>query len=232
MDPLHAGRALIDDHYPEALVAVLAGSSARGQATPTSDLDIVLVLPGEARSFRRTSRHEGQLAEVFAYTPDELRRWWDADAATGRCTLANMCASGLLLRGEQDGGPAMQQQARAFLAAGPPAVDDDELAARRYRLTATVDDLCDATDAGERQVLAAEVLLEAAQLHLLIQRQWLGQGKWLLRRLRATAPDLAERLIQAHQHALCAGQVQTLAKVVNDVLQGGGGRLAEGYGKG
>ncbi|WP_432549096.1 nucleotidyltransferase domain-containing protein [Kineococcus arenarius] len=229
---MHAARALVDRHYPEAVVAVLAGSSARGQLTPTSDLDVVLVLPGRACSFRRTLRHEGRLAEVFAYTPDELRRWWDVDAATSRCTLVHMCASGVLLRGERDGGPAMQQQARVFLAAGPPPAGDDELAARRYRLTASVDDLRDATDAGEWQVLAAEVLLEAAQLHLLVRRQWLGSGKWLLRRLRDADPDLAQRLVQAHRHAVCAVQVQPLVQVVEEVLRGGGGSLAEGYGAG
>ncbi|WP_432503335.1 nucleotidyltransferase domain-containing protein [Kineococcus arenarius] len=214
------------------MVAVLAGSSARGRATPTSDLDVVLVLPGHGRSFRRTLRHEGRLAEVFAYTPDELLRWWDVDAATSRCTLVHMCATGVLLRGEQDGGPVVQEQARAFLAAGPPAVDDDELAARRYRLTAGVDDLRDAADAGERQVLAAEVLLEAAQLHLLARRQWLGSGKWLLRRLRGSDPDLAQRLVRAHRHAVATGRVQSLAQVVDDVLRDSGGRLAGGYGAG
>ncbi|PPK98588.1 nucleotidyltransferase-like protein [Kineococcus xinjiangensis] len=231
MDPVLAARAVVDHRYPEAVAAVLAGSSARGEATPTSDLDIVVVLNGSGGSFRETLLHQGQVVEVFAYTGDEVRRWWDIDATAGRCTLAHMCAHGLLLHGEQTG-QRMQHDARVFLAAGPPPVSGEELLLRRYRLTGAVDDLRDATDPGERQVIAAAVLLEAAELHLITQRQWRGQGKWLLRRLRAAAPALAERLLQAHHHVTSTGDAQPMVDAVEGVLLDSGGRLAEGYRRG
>lgn len=193
-------------------------------------MDLVLIFPGSGRSFRETLREQDQLVEVFAYTPDELRRWWDIDAATGTCALVHMCATGLLLRGGEQG-EALQEQARALLAAGPLPMPEPELAATRYRVTASLDDLRDATDAGERQTLAAVLLLGLAELALIARREWRGQGKWLIRRLRAADPDLAERLLTAHR-AAASGQIDDLVRVGEEVLRDIGGPLAEGFRRG
>jgi len=231
MEAMEAAQRLVEHRHPTAVVAILAGSSARGEATATSDLDLVLVLEGSGRSFRETLREHGQLVEVFAYTRDELRRWWDVDASAGSCVLAHMCATGLLLRGGEQG-RRLQEQARAFLAAGPPSLPYDELATRRYRLTGSLDDLRDATDQAEQQVIAATVLLNVADLCLIARRQWRGQGKWLARQLRATAPELAGRLLIAHREATAAGQIDDLAQIGEEVLREVGGPLAEGFRRG
>jgi hypothetical protein len=112
-------------------------------------------------------------------------KFYERDAQTLRYgALATVCATGVILlgRGEAE---AMQRDAAAFLAAGPPPLGDAELARRRYVLTDAVDDLMGARDGDERAVVAAQVLVAVAELALIVDGCWLGAGKWLLRKLRA-----------------------------------------------
>ncbi|MCE7011797.1 nucleotidyltransferase domain-containing protein [Kibdelosporangium philippinense] len=68
MDPVGAARAYVADRFPSAWAAYLGGSTGTALQTPTSDLDIVVVLDGGPAPFRHTDWHEGWLVEVFAHT--------------------------------------------------------------------------------------------------------------------------------------------------------------------
>jgi predicted nucleotidyltransferase len=45
MDVVAQARSFVTDHHPDAVLALLGGSHARGTATATADLDIVVVDP-------------------------------------------------------------------------------------------------------------------------------------------------------------------------------------------
>ncbi|WP_310727054.1 nucleotidyltransferase domain-containing protein [Streptomyces sp. N2A] len=55
---------LIKDRFPHALGAILGGSAAHGRATPTSDLDVAVLLPDGDTSRREVVRHGGRLART------------------------------------------------------------------------------------------------------------------------------------------------------------------------
>jgi hypothetical protein len=228
MDGVTTARALVSEQFPNAQVALLAGSAARGKATSTSDLDIVVVLDGPPAPYRETLRYHGWPVELFVHTPDSLGLWWRRDAEHRRNTLAHMCAYGLILI---DTGQAEQVRRAAadWLAAGPPALGQAEAEARRYAVTDALDDLADTSDEDERDAVAALVLNWVAELALLTQRQWLGRGKWLVRRLREVDQPLAERLLAAHRRAVGQGDVADLLTVGEAVLARAGGRLTEGF---
>lgn len=63
---------LIASRYPQALGAILGGSAAQGRATPTSDLDVAILLPDSDTGRREVIRHDGRLAELFLHTLAEL----------------------------------------------------------------------------------------------------------------------------------------------------------------
>src|SRR3954453_13674836 len=87
MDAVGTARAFVREAFPQARAAVLGGSAARGQATATSDLDIVVILDGPPAPYRETLRYGGWLVELFAKTPSPLRevlRTRCADAALRR----------------------------------------------------------------------------------------------------------------------------------------------------
>ena len=46
MKPIEAARSIITSQFPNCDVALLGGSVARGEATKTSDLDIVILTKG------------------------------------------------------------------------------------------------------------------------------------------------------------------------------------------
>ncbi len=51
-------------------------------------------------------------------------------------------------------------------------------------------------------------------------------------RLHAACPVVASQLMRGHETAVCTGQTQALVQAVEQVVAGGGGRLAAGYRRG
>ncbi|MBD7919298.1 nucleotidyltransferase domain-containing protein [Cellulomonas sp. Sa3CUA2] len=217
----------VADHFPDAVGVVLAGSGATGTDTPTSDLDLVLLLPASAFADGRTSlaatyAHHGRLVEVFAYTPQSYRVWAEQEAAAHRPVVLAMLAEGVVLRD----GPVvagLREWARDVLASGP-VVGTAALDLRRYRVSGLLDDLADAADPGERAVLLAGAYTALAELLLLAHGRWLGHGKWLLRHLRAWDVRAADALTDA----FVAADVAAFVRVADDRLAPLGGRLQAG----
>lgn len=221
-----AARDLVRQQFPNAVLAVLAGSAAAGLATDTSDLDIVVVLDGPPAPYRETLRHDGWIVEVFAHTPDSLTEFYASERTLGHSTLAHMLTTGLVLTDTTDG--ALRRDAQAVIDAGPEPLTDADRDRRRYMLTADLDDLTDATDPGERAAIAAHVVGQATDLYLRANGQWSGYGKWGHRHVVTANPALAERLTGGLGAAL-AGNTAPLVTVAAEVLDLAGGALADGY---
>lgn len=113
---------------------LVAGSIVRGEAGPTSDLDVFAV-HAEPWRVRVQKRFAGVPAELFVNPPDRIRGYFASEHAEARPCTANMFATGEVL-------PA-------------PA----ELAGKRY---AAVDTLDDARDMQSVDAAAAALLLTAA----------------------------------------------------------------------
>jgi GNAT superfamily N-acetyltransferase len=228
-DAITSAREVVAEHVPAARVVLLAGSAAAGTSGSTSDLDVVVLADGAGKGWRRTVTHGGRLVELFVHSDVSMSEWWQRDADRGRCTLAHMCATGVTVL--DDGSAAdLRRRAERFVADGPsPSAEDLEL--RRYQLTASLDDLADATIDLERDVIATTVLLQAAELALLAENRWLGEGKWLARQLAGARPGLAEQLQRGHRAAV-QGEPAELLDAGRRVLDLAGGPLADGHSRG
>lgn len=223
MDPETDARALVTARFPSARAAFLGGGVLSARRTPTSDLDIVVLLGGPPAPYRESLIWRNWPAEVFAQRTDTIGDWFAKDAARRRPTLARMCSDGVILTDTDGSGLAVREQARAVLADGPPALEPGELDLRRYGLSDLLDDLAGSTDPGETAIICWNVLREAAELALLLDGCWLGSDKWLLRELRAAEPQLAGDLIDARDDPA------RLAGLADGVLAAAGGRLWAGY---
>lgn len=222
-------QAFVEENHPEACASILGGSAAAGIATSTSDLDIALLYPNGHSNYAQTTRYRGWLVETFVHTPESLRFWYRKEAQDRRPVIAALCASGLLLT-DDGSGAAWQAGAQAEIARGPEPLTDQERDSRRYNLSALVDDLEGSESAAEDFILTAEVLREAADLLLLENGNWLGAGKWVIRRLAQSDHDLAVRLL-----AWARGpkrDPQNLVALANEVLRISGGYLQEGFVRG
>jgi hypothetical protein len=223
MDPVTDARALVSERFPAARAAFLGGGVLSDRRTATSDLDIVVVIEGPPAPYRESLRWRGWPVELFVQDAGLIGAWFAKDVARRRPSLARMCTGGEILIDVDGTAGAVRDQAQAVLAAGPPAVGQRELDARRYGLTDLLDDLAGSNDPGETMLIRWNVFVETAELALLLAGAWLGSGKWLLRELRAADPELAEQLVAAHD------QSAELAGLAELVLARGGGRLWAGY---
>lgn len=223
MDPVADARALVSERFPAALAAFLGGGVLSERRTPTSDLDIVVLLGDLPAPYRESLTWRNWPAELFIQRPDTIGAWFAKDLARRRPTLARMCTDGVVLTDADGTAAAVRDHAWAVLAAGPPKPTQAELDRRRYGISDLLDDLAGTGDDGERAIICACLLRETAELALLIGGRWLGGGKWLLRELRAADPQLAEDLIAARE------EPARLATLAGAVLARTGGRLWDGY---
>jgi hypothetical protein len=223
MDPVTDARTLVSERFPTALAAFLGGGVLSDRRTPTSDLDIVVIVGDLPAPYRESMTWRNWPVELFVHRPDTIGAWFAKDVARRRPTLARMCTDGVVLTDADGTAAAVRNQARTVLAAGPPPLGPAELDRRRYGLCDLLDDLAGTGDEGERAIICACVLRDTAELALVTAGRWLGTGKWLLRELRAADPQLADQLIAARDDPA------RLAAMADGVLAVAGGRLWDGY---
>jgi hypothetical protein len=223
MDPVTDAQALILERFPGALAAFLGGGVLSARRTATSDLDIVVLLDGPPAPYRESLRWRGWPVELFVHDPASIEHWFGRDTARRKANLARMIADGVSLTDRDGAAGPITERARSVLAAGPLPLSPPELELRRYGLTDLLDDLAGSTDAGETAFIGRDVLVQTAELAVLLAGSWLGSGKWLLRELRAADPALAAGLLAAIDNPV------RLSALADQVLGRAGGRLWEGY---
>lgn len=218
-------RSFVDTHYPQAIAAFLGGSAASGDATESSDLDILVVLPDQwaAVGFVETTEFDGQVVEAFVYGRAALELWTAKGRSDARPVLDRLVAESVsLVTG--DIATSLVAQSRRVLADGPAPIDPDELNRRRYGLSAVVDDVIDAEDPAIRYVVTATAWKEAAKLALRSNSWWLGTGKWLVRELRAQGDPFGLATLAAEGLSDRA----EIVKACHSVLESVGGYLQAG----
>ena len=222
---------IISARFPECRAAFLAGSVVRGDATPTSDLDIVVIIDHPDAPFRESLYYQGWPVELFIHTPESIHRYFASDADRRMPSLPVMVAEGQILRSQDGAAEALQAEAVRLLETGPEPLPASAIEAQRYALTDLLDDLEGAGEGAEAFLIAAELATRAVDLWLGYHARWTGRGKWSLRALRRFDPVQADRLETAlarlNQH-----EQQPLIDFVEAVLAPVGGRLFAGYKQG
>ncbi|KOU32508.1 nucleotidyltransferase [Streptomyces sp. WM6373] len=227
--PVDQARRFAAERFPDALSVVLAGSTASGRATDTSDLDIAVLTEDGGTSRRETLRFEGRLVELFVHTRAGLDEIFAADRASRRGVMQHVYAEGLVLTERDGAGNGLKHRAEDALREGPGAMAPTAVENRRYALTDALDDLADTSDAVERLAVAGVVLGIAADLLFDHHRAWTGGGKWLPRRLLQADPERGGTLLDAHRRLCENGDPEDLASAAAEILDLAGGPLREGY---
>lgn len=228
MDHAELAERFVASVYPNAGIAIVAGSTARGERTATSDIDLLLIGdslfdPASKTSEAATHEFEGEIFEVFAYTPRGFDEWANRGIEQQRPVIVHMLAEGVPVRTDASLGE-LRSRWSAILAAGP-SLDAADSRFRRYVITDLLDDLRDATDDLEQRVIAGTLFERIAELMLLDDRRWVATGKWLPRRLRALNTERAELL----SAPLLAGDYAAFADRVEEELVRAGGRVQAGF---
>ncbi|MER8187556.1 nucleotidyltransferase domain-containing protein [Kitasatospora sp. NPDC094015] len=228
-DPIDQARRLVHERFPDALAAILAGSTATGRATAGSDLDIAVLVADGGETYRETVRSEGRVVELFVHTRAGLRDLCAVDVATRRAVMPSMYATGLVLVDVDGEAARARARAEEDLRRGPAGLAPDTVETKRYALTDALDDLRDTTDAFERLAVAGVVVSTAVDLLCDHHRAWTGSGKWLPRRLLAADPERGAALLDAHARLGATQDPGPLIAAASAVLGLVGGALREGY---
>ncbi|MEU6769349.1 nucleotidyltransferase domain-containing protein [Streptomyces sp. NPDC046853] len=227
-EPVRVARELVDAWYPDAVAAILGGSSVTARRTSHSDLDVVVVLAGEREPSRTSLRFGAWPVELFVHTEASWRWFVRREIPRRRSSMLSMCAEGVVILDRDGTGARLRDAARESTAAGPPEATPEELEDLRYGLTDLLDDLAGCAHAGERLFIVTELARRSCELILLRTGAWQGGGKWLARRVDEVRPGFSVELDGVVREAL-EGRPARLVALVDEVLAPSGGRRWEGY---
>src|SRR5918993_4369786 len=95
ISPVEAARRVFAERYAEARVLFLAGSVIRGEATATSDLDVVVVYERLAHAWRESFSCGGWPVEAFVHDPETWEHFVEIDRRRGVPALLRMVIEGV-----------------------------------------------------------------------------------------------------------------------------------------
>jgi hypothetical protein len=225
-------RKLVEERYPEARAAWLGGSVARGTATPTSDLDITVLLPGPPAPLRESLRYADWPVELFVHTEDSLAHYCEKDRQRRQPTMMRLVGETIVLIDTDGSGARLQESGRAQVLAGPPPLSASDLAMLRYKISDLLEDLIGADSNDVRTAVAAVLWQDATTLLLAGAGHWTGHGKGLLRELSAydaTHNTDNATSLPAAVRAAGDGRPEAMITGVDSILEPYGGRLFAGF---
>ena len=209
----------------------LGGSVMRGEATPASDLDVVVVYEQLPNAYREAFVHAGWPVEAFVHDPETLEHFFELDRRRGLPALMSMVGEGVEVPESSEFSARWKRRAVELLEAGPPPWDEEELTLRRYRLTDWVDDMRFPRSADELVATGAYLYQDAAEFYFRTRGLWSAHSKTIPRRLRRTDEAFAERFLKAFDALFTEKRAEPAAALVEELLEPFGGPLFEGFRK-
>ncbi len=228
-EPTEAAASIWRERYARARVLFLAGSVLRGEATPASDLDLVVVYERLPRAYREAFVYGGWPVEAFVHDPETLEQFFEVDRRRGLPALMSMVREGVEIPGASEFSAGLKRRARELFEAGPPPWDADELTLRRYRLTDWVDDMRFPRSPEEMVATGAYLYQDAADFYFRTRGLWSAHSKTIPRRLRDTDAAFAEKFLRAFDALFAEKRGEPVVSLVAELLEPFGGFLFDGF---
>lgn len=223
-------KRILSERYSGARLAFAAGSIIRGDATSTSDLDLVVVFDRLPQAYRESFRFERLPVEAFVHDPETLSYFcWQMDRKAGIPALPTMLVTGLPLPEPSPLSDSLVLLGRKVLDAGPEPLSMDEISRRRYHLGDLLEDLRDPRSMTEMMAIGTAIYGTLADLALRHRGVYSATGKWLPRRLLETDKQLHDRFQHAFEQLFREGRPSEAIALVEEVLAPVGGPLFDDY---
>jgi hypothetical protein len=229
VSPVEVVHEIFRERYAEARVVFLGGSVMRGEATPSSDLDIVVVYERLPNAYREAFVYGGWPVEAFVYDVGTLGEFFESDRRRGVPALLSMVWEGVEVPGASEFSGGWKRRALELLEAGPPPWDEEELTLRRYRLTDWVDDMKFPRSPEELVATGAWLYQDAAEFYFRTRGLWSAHSKTIPRRLREADAGFAERFLCAFDALFAEKRPGPAVELVAELLEPFGGLLFEGF---
>ena len=229
LSPEETALGIRRERYEGARALFLGGSVMRGEATPASDLDIVVVYERLPNAYREAFMYGGWPVEAFVHDAGSLEEFFERDRRRGVPALMSMVWEGVEVPEPSEFSARLKRSARELLEAGPPPWDEEELTLRRYRLTDWVDDMRFPRSAEELVATGAWLYQDAAEFYFRTRGLWSAHSKTIPRRLRETDAAFAERFLRAFDALFAEKHPGPAVALVAELLEPFGGFFFEGF---
>lgn len=228
LEPIKAAQKFIDNYFPNCDGALLAGSVVRGEATETSDLDIVIFDKSFDSSFRESQVIYDWQIELFAHSLNSYREYFENDYKRARPSLPRMVSEGVVLKGNEVLKP-IRAEAIELLSSGPEEWSAELIKIKRYFITDTLDDFI-GSNKREEDIFIANTLAElVSEFVLRTNNKWIGSSKWIIRSLKDYDLSFANKFVAAFDAFYKNDNKIEVIKLVDEILQPYGGRLFDGF---
>jgi hypothetical protein len=228
IDPYKAAELFTLNHYPNCQGAILAGSVVRGEATETSDLDIVIVDKNLKMAYRESVIEYGWNIEVFVHNLTSYKEFFKSDCERARPSLPKMVSEGIVLK---DSGiiDLIKHEANELLDKGPVEWSADTIKVKLYFITDALDDFIGSTLRAEEIFIANTLAELVSEFVLRTNRKWTGTSKWVVRSLKNYNEKFADHFVEAFDNFYKNGDKNMIIVMVDEILQPIGGRLFHGF---
>ena len=142
-DAVRLAEQVLTARYPLADAGLAAGSLVRGEATATSDLDLIVLFSALPNAWRESFVFDGVPVDAFVHDPETLRAFFGKDIDAGKSAMLTMAVEGRIVGPRPEEAEAMKAEARTLLDRGPPPFDNAALDLFRYGITSHIEDLQD-----------------------------------------------------------------------------------------
>ncbi|MEE6452313.1 nucleotidyltransferase domain-containing protein [Gottfriedia acidiceleris] len=228
IDHIKAANHFIHKYFPNCQGALLAGSVVRGEATETSDLDIVIFDKSLSSSYRESLKAFGWDIEVFVHNLSSYKQFFKSDYERARPSLPRMVSEGIILKDEGVINE-IKKEANDLLDKGPEKWSEETIKVKRYFITDTLNDFIGCSNRAEELFIANTLAELVSEFVLRTNGKWIGTSKWIIRSLRQYNEEFANILVDAFDSFYTNGEKNRIIKLVDEVLHPFGGRLFEDF---
>ena len=226
--PIEAAQKFIAQRFPDCQGAILAGSVVRGEATATSDLDIVIFDNSIPSSYRESLIDFGWPIEIFVHNLTSYQQFFEMDYKAAKPSMPRMVAEGIVLKDEGII-EAIKKEAKAILDNGPEKWTEQEILTKRYFITDVLDDFIGSKTRVEEIFIANTLADLLKEFILRTNGYWVGTSKWGIRSLKHYDEAFTEQFVEAFDTFYKTGQKRKVVELCDKVLEPHGGRLFEGF---
>jgi predicted nucleotidyltransferase len=222
--------AIRADRYEDAVAVFAAGSIVRGEGTPFSDLDLVVVYAHLPCAYRESFRYGGYPVEAFVHDPATLEYFFlEVDRPSGVPALPQMVVEGVEVPQASEVSQELKRRAAAVIEAGPPPLDAESERRMRYAVSDLLDDLRAPRSREELIGAGARLFEQLADYYLRRRGLWSAKGKSIARVLHHADAALCGVYCGAFDRLFAQGDPREAIRLTEGLLDEAGGPLFDGY---
>lgn len=216
------------NRFKEATLCFFAGSYVRKQATPFSDLDLVVLYTHLPCAYRESFLYKGLPIEAFHHDKSTLKYFIHSDAKRGRPSMAQMISESIVLPAPSPLSDALKEHAKHILE-HPTPLSAEEIKHQRYAICDFVTDLRAPHSREEAIATGVQLYPVLANFFLRSNGFWGTSGKWTPRALHQANPEYAKQFQLAFDQLFQFGIVSVLIGLTQETLAPHGGLFFDGF---